>query len=525
MGSSVFQKKRLLLTIGILFVISIIFIFITLKHLDQQHSKTHQEHENLLLQEAISLFDTMIRVRQWNAGHGGIYVKQKDGIVPNPYLIDNVLYTDDNATLIKVNPAWMTRQVSEIINEGSQGYYHLTSLQPLNPINSPDDFEVEALKYFEKNADEKYYHQNVNSIDADNISDVYNFMGRLDTKDACLKCHEVQGYKTGDLRGGLRISIPTAKIKKLVETEDISYASNRLLFISLLGLLLTMVCLVVYLFFKEQSKLNKFNLMLEKTVDERTRELNELNANLEQEISKEVMKSKEKDQLIITQSRQAAMGEMISMIAHQWRQPISAIAMDASNMMIDIELDNIDKTEFKEYTEGIIEQTDHLSNTIDDFKNFFRDQKTKEKLLPSKVVQECIKIVGASLKSHGISHETVCVSEEEISVLSRELLQVLLNLVNNAKDILIEHKTENAHIIIKTENINGTTIIKVCDNGVGIAEDVLPKIFDPYFTTKEAKDGTGLGLYMSKMIIHTNLKGKLYVTREENQTCFVIELS
>lgn len=508
------------------FIVSIIFIFILTKYLHQQHEKTHQQHKELLLQEAVTHFETMLMLRHWNAGHGGVYVKQRDGISPNPYLIDNVIRAENNTTLIKVNPAWMTRQVNDIINKGSSRYYHITSLKPLNPSNAPDLFELEALNYFEKNADKQYYYKGIDSsIQEKTLPDTYDFMGRLDTKEACLECHAKQGYEVGDLRGGIRISIPTDKYEKMIELEDVNYDSFFLLIISLIGVLLTLVSALLYLFFKEQFKLEKFNQTLEDKVEERTQELNNININLEKEIENEVLKSHEKDQLIIAQSRQAAMGEMISMIAHQWRQPISNMAMDASNMIVDIELDNIDKEEFKQYAQGIIKQTDHLSKTIDDFRNFFREQKTKETVLPSNVVQESINIVGASLKSHGISHEIVCVSEQEISIYSRELLQVLLNLINNAKDVLIEHATHDAHINIIIAKEDESIVIKVCDNGIGIPEDILPKIFDPYFSTKDKKDGTGLGLYMSKIIIETNLKGRLFTTREENETCFVIQLN
>ncbi len=515
-------KGRLILII--LFSLVVTSTYVAFNRVDTHYLESIEAKKELLLSKSISLFEAMLYSREWNVNLGGVYVKQKDGLEPNPYLIDNSLSIDSNNTFVKINPAWMTRQLSELMNKSSDKYYRITSLKPLNPENAPDDFEVEALKYLEENPSEKYYYKiSTNTFSKD--KEMYNFMGKLDTKVSCLECHAGQGYKVGDVRGGIRISIPIDKYEEAVFLDREAYRFDIYLLFLFVFMVLAFISIIVYIFRRREARLEKFNNALDDKVKERTKELDILNAELETRVKVEVDKSKDKDKLLIAQSRHAAMGEMISMIAHQWRQPLSSISMDCNSMMIDIEMDEIDKNEFKDYATGIIEQTEHLSNTIDDFRNFFRQDKDKESVLVSEVVSECFKIIGESLKSHGITYEVkVCEDESRRDIYSRELLQVLINILNNSKDAMGVIKAENPKVIVDISQTDGDTIISICDNGGGISEDVIQRIFEPYFTTKEKMDGTGLGLYMSKMIVESSFNGKIEVQNKDNGVCFYITL-
>ncbi len=521
-----FQKK-FLLTLTALLVFALLFLVIIFRQITLNHDQKLKQLEQMMVQKAVSHFEDMLVTREWNARHGGVYVKRQEGLEPNPYLSDNRLQIDDNTTLIKINPAWMTRQISELSNQQANRYYKITSLLPLNPDNAPDDFEKEALLHLEKNPDQTYYYTTIDQTAATASSDTpptFNFLGRLDMQDACMKCHAFQGYKTGDLRGGIRISLSSDDYREalLLETEQYSFNLYVTAFLtSMLGLL---TFLVIYLLVRGQKKLSEFNRTLETEVKERTRELHALNEHLEEKVAAEVLKSKEKDELIIAQSRHAAMGEMIAMIAHQWRQPLSTITMDINNMLVDIELDDIDKARFREYAQSIITQTDHLSMTIDDFRNFFRRENTQEETLLSSVVNECFAIMGDALKSHDIAYNVTCDSEQRLNIYSRELLQVLINIVNNAKDALCDSDTANRRIDVLIVQEGDFHTISICDNGTGIDTEVLPRIFEPYFSTKENMTGTGLGLYMSKMIIEEHMHGKISVQSEPGRTCFSITL-
>ena len=235
---------------------------------------------------------------------------------------------------------------------------------------------------------------------------------------------------------------------------------------------------------------------------------------------------KHKDELLIAQSRHAAMGEMISMIAHQWRQPLTIVAMSANNILADIELDTIDNESLENEMKEIIDQTQELSKTIDDFRNFFKPIKNSEFVTIKQVIDNTIKVIGKSLENNNVKVDIILNSKKEIKTYPRELMQVFINILNNAKEALIDNNVDNKTIIIEVDNQENGVIITICDNGGGIDKAILPKIFNPYFSTKHNKSGTGLGLYMSKTIIEKHLNGIIRVYNNKNDgACFLMELS
>ena len=230
----------------------------------------------------------------------------------------------------------------------------------------------------------------------------------------------------------------------------------------------------------------------------------------------------DQEELMIAQSRHAAMGEMISMIAHQWRQPITVIAMGANNMLVDIELGNTSEETLRHEANSIVAQAQYLSKTIDDFRNFFRPNKSKEDVKIQDVFSEAIEIVGKSLENANIALSITGSETGLTKTYSRELLQVFLNLLKNAKEALVEHTKEERYIDIVITSDEDTVTTNICDNGGGISEETIEKIFDPYFSTKNEQTGTGLGLYMSKTIIEKHLNGKITVTSNDVKACFKI---
>jgi PAS domain S-box-containing protein len=157
---------------------------------------------DILYKEAKTHFENIKLFRKWNAQYNGVYVKQQEGIEPNPYLKDNSLKTQEGETMIRINPAWMTRQVTEMINKEDKYYYHISSLNPLNPKNLSVGFEKEALEFFQNNQ----YRLYVTKIDQQKQR--YELIGQLKVETSCLECHAHQGYKVGDIRGVIRVGIP-----------------------------------------------------------------------------------------------------------------------------------------------------------------------------------------------------------------------------------------------------------------------------------------------------------------------------
>jgi C4-dicarboxylate-specific signal transduction histidine kinase len=239
-------------------------------------------------------------------------------------------------------------------------------------------------------------------------------------------------------------------------------------------------------------------------------------------VQEELKKSRDKDQMIFHQNKLVSMGEMIQNIAHQWRQPLSQV--NSAVLVIDdiLQANAINDAILQEKLTEIESLTQYMSDTIDDFKDFFSNSKIKEKFILSDLVQRSIDIVGASLKANGI--EITVGVDDKISCFGypNELQQVVVVMLNNAKDALVSAQTPKPKIEIKIESTIQFNKITICDNANGIADTVIEKIFEPYFTTKHKSQGTGLGLYLSNMIIQESFKGRIEVESSTSGSCFKI---
>ncbi|MCK4875903.1 MAG: HAMP domain-containing histidine kinase, partial [Sulfurimonas sp.] len=235
-------------------------------------------------------------------------------------------------------------------------------------------------------------------------------------------------------------------------------------------------------------------------------------------------KNREKDKHMLQQSRLAQMGEMLSMIAHQWRQPLSAISSISSTIEIEAALDSLDKNKTLDRAKKISDLTQHLSHTIDDFREFFKPDKNKTYFSCEGLLEGITVITGDSLKTNNINLIQDLNCECNFKTYTNELKQVILNLVKNAEDALIDNKVENSYIKLTTFTDDKTYILEVRDNAGGVSENNIDKIFDPYFSTKTKKNGTGLGLYMSKTIIEDHCGGTISVCNDENGAVFTITI-
>jgi len=232
-----------------------------------------------------------------------------------------------------------------------------------------------------------------------------------------------------------------------------------------------------------------------------------------------------KEELMLAQSRQAAMGDMLSMIAHQWRQPLSVISMVSNNIQAQIQLQEEIKPEsLQELIATLNEQTRYLSHTIDDFRNFFKPEKKRELLGLDAIIERLKHLVGKSLQNNSIALQYEQNSKITICTYQNQLMQVLINIINNAKDAIKENNMQDGHITISATSTKKETVLKICDNGGGIDPSIKAKLGEPYVSTK-AKNGTGLGIYMSKIIASKYLGGRLYWESDDKGSCFYIALS
>lgn len=244
-------------------------------------------------------------------------------------------------------------------------------------------------------------------------------------------------------------------------------------------------------------------------------------------LSLKVKELKKAEKLLLVQSRNAAMGEMISMIAHQWKQPLSVLSMIANNIKMDSERGVMKPEKFKNYYDQLSQQIFYLAHTIDDFRDYFKPNKPKEIVEdPNTIIDSTLALIGKTLENHGIEIFKEYGYLPSLHLYTNDLIQVLLNLLKNANEAFSMNPTPQKHITIRTyyRGEKNDVVIDVEDNAGGIPEDIKERIFEPYFTTKSDTSGTGLGLYMSKAIIENHFNGTLDVESKNGMTRFSITL-
>ena len=267
----------------------------------------------------------------------------------------------------------------------------------------------------------------------------------------------------------------------------------------------------------EREQENSKKLLMEQQA-----QLKKLNAELQERVEKEVESNREKDRMMYNQAKSAQMGEMLNMIAHQWRQPLNAISASAISIAMKQELGEITEEEVLEHANFVQELTQKMSKTVNDFMNFFKPAQEKMTFVFSALVNDIDSLMGAQLKNRGI--ELVVHAEEDYSIntYEKELAHILINLIANARDAYQEHPAEKREIEIGVNQDEQNVYIDVLDHAGGIPEAVIDKIFNPYFTTKEQGKGTGIGLYMSRRMVDEILGGTITVENHKDGARFSI---
>ncbi len=263
-----------------------------------------------------------------------------------------------------------------------------------------------------------------------------------------------------------------------------------------------------------QKLLKDMNKSLNKKVKEKTEELIKINESLEEKVKLEVEENLKKDKLLERQSKMASMGEMLENIAHQWRQPLSVITTGASGIKLKKELNLLDDDFLIQNLNSIINSSAYLSHTIDDFRFFFKPNREKLYFCISKCFDKTLNILGSKFDEKNIK---IIKNIDKVDIFSyeTELIQVLINILNNAREALENSKIDEKMIFIDVENQKNCLTIKIKDNAGGIDEDIIDKIYEPYFTTKHKSQGTGIGLYMCDQIITKHMNGILEVSNED----------
>jgi len=254
---------------------------------------------------------------------------------------------------------------------------------------------------------------------------------------------------------------------------------------------------------------------LEKTLVE----LSTLNMQLEERVNEEVQKNIEREKVLLQQSKLVAMGEMLGNIAHQWRQPLNAVGIIVQNLLFNYRLNKLDEETFEKGVNKIMQLLKHMSATIDDFRNFFKPSKERERFSIVQVVDKILSFFGDVFRVHNIKVLFNYDEDSYIEGVFNQFCQALINIIQNSYDALLERKVENPAIKIEFKKEGNRKILKISDNAGGIPENIIDRIFEPYFTTKE--EGTGIGLYMTKNIIES-MKGNISVRNTKEGAEFTI---
>ncbi len=276
----------------------------------------------------------------------------------------------------------------------------------------------------------------------------------------------------------------------------------------------------------DPQKFEKFLKLVEASYKENEKSLKMLDRSLEiasEEMQEALERNREQSWRMIRQSRLATMGEMISMIAHQWRQPLNAISLTASDLKLKKMMGEADDAAVIEGLEKIVTYVYHLSETIEDFRTFFKAGKRRAETSFNEIVESLKGIIEASLKKSSIVIEYDLDKSRRFTGYPNEIKQVVLNLVKNSEDVLTERGVENPRIEIEAGFEDGMHYLQVRDNGGGVDPAILGRIFEPDFSTKDER-GTGIGLYMSKIIVEEHCGGELRVENSKEGAVFTILL-
>lgn len=466
---------------------------------------------------------------RWASIQGGLYVASSDKHPPSPYLSrvpDRDVITTSGRKLTLLNPVHVAHQVYELAQENKfAGRGHLTSLKPISPENGPDPWERKSLLAFETGVREV---SEIQKLDGQRFM---RLMRPFVADQSCFKCHAFQGDKVGEILGGLSVSIPLADIEAAEDRElrgsAVAHGLMLLMGLFVIGLGADQLSRSARAQKQAENELYQLNLQLGEEIAEREAsqdELEGLNRFLEERVDKAVNDLRRKDQMLIQQSRLAAMGEMINNIAHQWRQPLNNIGLIIQNIQLSFDSGTISRAEMESEISKAMAVIMHMSRTIDDFRNFFREDKEKQSFYVNKAVSRALKFVSAALESRGI--QVAIEAEQEVAVTGypSEYAQVLLNVISNASEECAERCVPDPHIDIRITSESGRSVVYIRDNCGGIPDEILPKIFDPYFTTRQPDKGSGIGLYMSKVIIEQNMGGRLTARNVNGGAEFRIEV-
>ncbi len=467
--------------------------------------------------QARMLFRQILLTRQWVADHNGLFFFQAPGVEPNAFLPDPTLMTDNGDTLVKRNPAMVTRELSEYADKAGFFQYRVTSLKPINKKNTPDEFERRSLKRF---AEEEVFE--MSSIESGPKGHVLRYIAPLIVEESCLECHAQQGYNIGDIRGGLSVSIPVERAYSSIHTN------NRML----LGIAMATIFLVgaVLLYLIDVVVVRRLGILAHAmeqfpgvngqlgSLPSGADEVGSLAEKFRDLCQRHIASQQELDRTreqVVHNEKMAAVGRLAAGVAHEINNPLSGML----NCLKAMEENPEDRDLHNRYRDLLAKGLNRVGKIVRQLLNYGRSEPLKrQQVQVDELVEECCQLLEIGLKKVDLQMDLSVT--RLVAVDADAVKQVVVNLGLNA----IQAMPDGGNLMVRSRDMGDRILIEVQDSGTGIDPAVLPNIFDPFFTTKEVGEGSGLGLSVTYNLVQ-RMGGNITVESEMGEgSCFKVEL-
>jgi signal transduction histidine kinase len=457
-----------------------------------------EDHAHAMASQRGRLVFEMVEItRLWASQHGGVYAPVTEATPPNPYLDvpDKIISTPSGRELTKINPAYMTRQIGELIAHESDLRIHLTSLKPINPGNAPDAWESGVLQGFEKNRAERI------SIVGAGTAAMFRYMAPLEVKTSCMGCHAKQGYRVGDIRGGLSVTFPAAYVLDIIDAQKRGHLMVHLVAFGLLAALA----------WTSLALIRRHVLALEAARSD-----------------------------LVESEKMASLGRMVAGFAHEVNTPIGvAVGAVSQAREVAVELgslidrDEVSEEELRGHI-SLLDETSRLAlanlqraaGMVQSFKRTAVDQTSaaERHYDLAELIDDVVKSLQNAFKSTPVRIAVECPPELKLFGAAGALEQLLANMLNNSRMHGFADGTKAGTINIRVRAESDHIIIDYHDDGAGMDEETLAHAFEPFYTTRRGTGGSGLGLYITYNLVTRLLGGNISAESARGEGCrFIIE--
>jgi two-component system NtrC family sensor kinase len=481
--------------------------------------RTSSFQQELVLEQAARqariIHKQILLTRRWVSDHNGLFFLKTEDVKANPFLDDKEIHDEEGRPYVKRNPAMVTRELSEYANREGLFRYRVTTLQPINPANAPNDFEKKSLELFEQGVKE------VIEIHTGSTGRTLHYIAPLLVESSCKECHHEKDYVPGDTRGGLSITIPINWA-----FNDIAKNNRMLLGIWFITILVVGVTILLMIDLLVVRRLGMLATAMDRFPEDDTQikklpvsndEVGKLSLKLKELCRRLLTSQKELDRTreqVFQGEKLAALGRLTAGIAHEINNPLGGM----QNCIKSMQESPDDRELNQRYLELLSKGLKRIGNTVRQLLNFGRrDPLQLRTVNVDDLIRECFALLEYGLKNIELKMDLKLTRPMNVDVES--LKQVVVNIGLNA----IQAMPDGGILSIESQESDAGLLIEISDTGIGMDEDQVQKIFDPFYTTKDVGEGTGLGLFVTYSLVQ-NMNGNIKVESQKGQgTCFQLE--